>query len=394
MADYTLFTETPALAPNADSAVTVGTEFWVNAGQTAWITGIRYLAPTSGDMSPHTGAIYSQADGSRVAGPLVLPAGTAGAWVQGDFETPVELAPGRYRVGVLFPNGDYPYSTSYFGGSYTDRTIGPVTLPSSFSVDSLQQGSYTYGSTVSYPTSGASGGGNFWAGVAFTDTDPAAGPSESASLPLDGEGTLGFTLTPSAELVAMLGSEGSLATGQTPALQLVATLGGTGSLGFDAEAQIPQEPGSASFDSAGLGELRLDIVPATSSDVALGGSGALSWGAQPAFLATLSTNGSGQLEWSVGRGTIHASIDLGSRGQLTASGIPGTVVRIDLSAAGSLTAAGEPSAPQLTASVSLSGSGSLRIVQGTGVERDITIRAWLPASTRRAWLTPQTWKAD
>lgn len=383
MADYSLFTETPQLAPNADSAVTCGTEFWVNAG--CWITGIRYLAPATGDVSARTGAIYDVATQAMVAGPLAIPAGVNGQWVESVFPAPVELPVGHYRVGVHFPNGDYPYTSAYFGGGYVDRVIGPVTLPSQFSVTDLKQGTYSYGDSVAFPNSAASGGGNFWAGVTFTDTDPDATPPTEVTVALEGGGTL--------------------AASATPALIAAAPLSGSGTLVVELGSQPVTAPLSGSGSLGGV------IVPHASSEVAYGAQGALGGALSPGMSASVDLSGAGLLVGSYWAPPVEIDVDLSGSGQLATTLTPrlklsstlaglgqlgGTSVAVrtvggQLAGSGQLTAVTSDAPRSVVAA--LSGSGTLSGPLSGGSEpRDIEVRATLPHSTRRATLFTQTWK--
>jgi len=175
---YHLFDETPSLGLVADSGgLSLGTEFYVTSP--AWVTELRYLSPSAGGSATRrTAALYSTVDGltgTLVAGPLLLPVPSDGAWVTGALPAPVPLVPGvHYRVVVFHPDGGYVAVPRYFLDS-GDRIYGPVVVPSTANAISGKQGSYAYDDYLAFPNSQFNGA-SYYADVTVTNVDPAGPP--------------------------------------------------------------------------------------------------------------------------------------------------------------------------------------------------------------------------
>lgn len=355
MAEYSLFAVTPQLAPNADSAVTVGCEFRVDTS--CWLVGVRYLHPTGGSTAARTMGVYDLSQ-NLVAGPYTMPAGTNGAWCALTLPTPVVLAPGNYRVACLFPAGDYPYQSGYFS-SINDTAHGPITELSAFSVAGQVQGSYTYGASLSYPTSTASGG-NFWPDVIVSDTDPDGGGGEAftGSIGLSGTGTLSATGS------ALLVTEG------------LADFSGTGTLSASGSAS---QGSAGAADLSGAGTLAAAGIALLSSTGAVGLSGT----------GTLSAVGVADL-------SITGAVLLSGAGTLAVVGAKKEIIR-----AKATISRGGPGflsflrVVNFDGAVVLSGAGQLAMTGSNIAHKDVQVTARLGDPKPRSASLPNTrrWSA-
>lgn len=164
MALFNLFPDTVTNGPDADTQpVSLGTEFVVNA--TSYITQIRWFRASGSPTGQRVGALYrvtGPTTGERVIGPLNLPLPSAGSWGTQDI-TPYKVQAGeRYRVVVFHPGGRFPAADAYFstGPNGQDVVRGPVTVPNTANALGNAQGSYEYGSSITYPT-------QMWANKAY-----------------------------------------------------------------------------------------------------------------------------------------------------------------------------------------------------------------------------------
>jgi hypothetical protein len=186
MTDYSLFQSFPDVQPalSDNDAVTLGTQFSVTGP--AWLTAIRYPhAVTADEFAQRTAALYKLTDlnwGVVATGPLTMPVPVAGEWCVVELPTPFQLEQGAsYRVAVLHPGGHYPATGAYFkdGPGSTEQDFGPLHLPNMDNVAYYNQGSFFYGTAMTFPDKSFNGA-SYFSDVVVSDVDPAlAGPRVS-----------------------------------------------------------------------------------------------------------------------------------------------------------------------------------------------------------------------
>lgn len=177
-----LFSGTPTFADQAtdSTAYVMGTEFWVN--KTAWLTQVRYLHPTVGNLTPRTMALYSTTDGNtgvKVGGDWTMPTPTAGQWCTLTLPFPVRLTANvKYRIATLHPaNAGFARTYNYFwsggsGAGNTQITIGGYLIrPSSAQALNTCQGSYAASATMAFPGQ-VYQYASYYSDVVITDANP------------------------------------------------------------------------------------------------------------------------------------------------------------------------------------------------------------------------------
>ena len=340
MAEYSLFTDTPQLTANADSSVSLGTAFNLNAE--ASLIGMRYLQPTNGSTSQRTMALYNGA-GLMVAGPFTMPTPTPGSWCVYTLDTPAILSAGDYKAVTFHPTGDYAATGGYFaegGPAADDIIIGPLTL---YGTAHYPNGTYGYGGSISYPD-GSFNGGNYWSDIIVSDGDEPTGNdySDIAALFMDGVLTaVGVAALPQNENGnASLSSSGVLSISAAPAVASEALFESVGILtveGIPGElnsatvhlsaAGVLAVAGVASINAAGavalgtVGALSINGVDDTQreyGELSLGSEGALSVVGSPRFTGIMQTHGAGDLAVAIDSITTAGVIALAAVGTLKA----------------------------------------------------------------------------
>ena len=155
-----LGTETPRTASDPDdAAVTLGLKFTIK--KSGSISAIRFYKSAS-NVGTHVGAIYS-ASGTRVAEATVTNESASG-WQSATLSTPVDANAGQtYTAAMFMPAGRYSVSDPY------DWPIERTSLTG-------LAGTYSYGSSLRYPTQTYQES-NYFIDVAFVaDAAPAPDP--------------------------------------------------------------------------------------------------------------------------------------------------------------------------------------------------------------------------
>lgn len=377
MADYSLFSETPALAPNADSSVTLGIAFRVDTETT--LTAVRYLQPTSGSTAARTMAVYPLGGGVPVAGPFTMPTPTAGTWCTYTLPTPVTLPPEQYRVAVFHPAGDYPATAAYFttGPGSTDAVSGPLTR---LAAGITENGTYGYGGSLQYPLNNGNGG-NYWVDVVVSD---AAGLDLTASASLSGSGTLSAAGSPGLGLSANLSGSGTLTASVTTLAEAAVAFSGAGTLSGAASTNM------ATLGAlSGAGALTAQVKVSLSTGGLLSGAGALALDPVMQYTAWVASDSEGTLSAGLVVG-MSATADLAGDGIL--AGLAGDRPTAEFigSSTGTLAAVVRPA---FAVAAALGGTGVLAFaLQLSG--RDVIVTAYLPNNTRyRAVLPDNRWEA-
>ena len=158
----------PVAADSGDgSPITVGTQF--TASVNGYVTGVRYYRAAA-NTGPHIGTLYSAAGASLAS--VTFTDGAAG-WTTAALATPVAVTVGTsYVVAVFDPVGHYSAAAAFFPVPYVNA---PLTGTA---------GLFTYGSTMTVPTSSYNNG-FYYVDPVFTVSAGTA-PATTSVLPASG----------------------------------------------------------------------------------------------------------------------------------------------------------------------------------------------------------------
>lgn len=190
MTDYDLFgamTGPATSVSDPGQQYTLGTEWYITS--TAWLKGYRFWRPDDGGSPAVTGPIVARTWTSTGA----LVAGTDAAFTLSGsgaqtvlLATPVALGVGpanSYRTGAHFPNGRYPFTSSFWSSGPGSAGIinGPLVGPNQSSATEGEQGSLAVGSSINFPANGSPNAAFYWVTPIITDVDP-GGESHSGAV--------------------------------------------------------------------------------------------------------------------------------------------------------------------------------------------------------------------
>jgi beta-glucanase (GH16 family) len=268
----------PTVAAADSSAVNVAVEFYVTSAAT--LTRILWWQPTTNASTvTRVAALYRVSDQAQVATiPATAPVGTG--WQTMTFSSPVTLtANTRYRAVVFHSGGQYPNTASYYA-SGADEVNGPLVIPKSANATANQQGSFIYGTGLTYPT-GTFNSGTYWVDVTVATTGASAATATAA---LTGSGALDATATGSTRTTtAAFTGSGTLSATATASTGGAATSSGVlhprdGSrlrAGMTLRGGATVTPGVASAALNGSGALSVTMTATRTAAAALSGVGAL-----------------------------------------------------------------------------------------------------------------------
>ena len=199
--------ETPGTTDSGDSSsVTVGTAFTSDDAGT--VTGIRFYK-ASANTGTHVGGLYSST-GTLLASATFTGESSSG-WQQVSFSSAVAITANTTYIAAYYaPNGHYSADQDYFltpspmGGSVLNSP--PLhAVPASFSVNN---GFYSYGSSLTFPSSTFQDT-NYWVDPVFMPNTGPPGPPTSVSAtagnatatvswtaPIGGAPPTSYTITP------------------------------------------------------------------------------------------------------------------------------------------------------------------------------------------------------
>ena len=144
---------------NDPSSVELGIRFVPAVNGT--VTGIRFYKGANAS-GVHTGTLWNDATETAIATGTFTDE-TASGWQTMTFANPVPVTAGvAYYASYHAPAGHYSYTTGYF--AYEHQTY-PLTAPASTSTSG--NGTYGYGSPITYPGA-SSDGTNYWVDPVFT----------------------------------------------------------------------------------------------------------------------------------------------------------------------------------------------------------------------------------
>lgn len=172
MTDYSIFqAQTGPGSASVDGAVTLGTEFYITS--TGYAKALRCWRADTTITGAIVGQVYDVASGTAVSGTNVTFSVSGTGWLTANMTTPVSLTIStRYRAAVFFPS-NYSATSGYWstGAGASGITNGPLTAPSSGGgpTQSSTQGSFTYGSSIAFPSS-TFGSSGYWVDVIVTDS--------------------------------------------------------------------------------------------------------------------------------------------------------------------------------------------------------------------------------
>jgi hypothetical protein len=170
--DYSIYqVQTGPGSASVDSAVTLGTEFYVTS--TAYAKALRFWRADTTITGAIVGQVYDVSSGTAVSGTSVTFTVSGTGWLTATMTAPVSLTVNaRYRAAVFFPS-NYSATGGYWstGAGGSGITNGPLSAPSSGGgpTQSSTQGSFTYGGAIAFP-SGTFGSGGYWVDVIVTDS--------------------------------------------------------------------------------------------------------------------------------------------------------------------------------------------------------------------------------
>lgn len=297
----TVFTSQTPSSPNVNDSQSITLGTWVKSSLSGQIHGIRWFAPTTAPSSAPIGVLYSRlgAELARATFPTIA----AGQWNSAMFSSPVSITSETYYLAAVWTPDRYVATGGFFntgGAGASGITNGHLHAPVTGGATSV----YSSGNGLFIQPSGTDAalpntsfnGGNYFADVLLTVTEPSASASLSAGVTITatGQSSAGNGTAPLAVGVAITAA-GSVTSGGSLSRSAALALSTSIEAGYEFAASLPSPSAfaySVAFTAAGsVGKSSSASLAMSAGITAVQSAGAPAAGASLALAAGITAVG-------------------------------------------------------------------------------------------------------